>query len=359
MKILRKYILVEFFKLLIPVSLFLILIFALSEFFWRLPDFISHKTPYYYIIYYLSLHVPLWFVQTLPIAVMLTTLLLITHLQYTRELISIKTLGINTRSFFSILLILGIIFSAISFYVYDNLATKLFNKAQLFFNIKIKEIPQFSSLLKNLFYYDNKNNAFIYIGEYDPHNKKIKNWFVEKFNDGFLELNIISPYGIKKDNIVELKDCIIYKYKKNKFLSQTKISTYEYALPIDIENFQYDYHTMQLDQKNIQEIKKIIEFMKYKGDTPARFLTEIYFRYAITFLNFIVILFAIPLAQIKATKYGSLVSFIYTITTLIVYWIVLSIFRVVCEIGILSHFYIWVPNFLFIIIGTLLYLKVK
>lgn len=359
MKILKKYILLEFFKIFVPVSFFLILIFALSEFFWRLPDFISHKTPYRIILYYLSLHLPLWFVQTLPITLMLTTLLLITHLQYTQELISIKTLGINTKTFFVHLIILGLIFSILSFFMYEKIATKYFYKAQLFFNTVIKKIPSVNNVVKNLFYYDRKNNTFIYIQEYNPTNKTIKNWLSERVKNGFLEETLFSVFATKEKNIVKLIDCVIYRYKKNRFLSQTRIPLYEYPLEIDIEDFKFDYNNMQLEQKSIKEIKKIIELVKYKGENPSRFFTEIYFRYAISVLNFIVVLLAIPIAQLAPAKYGSLVSFIYTLFFLIIYWIILTIFRSMCEIGILHHIYIFTADFLFLIIGIFFYFKTK
>ncbi|WP_205006696.1 hypothetical protein, partial [Escherichia coli] len=62
MKILQKYLFLELIKIFVPVEVFFITIFALGEFFWRLPDFVSHKTNLVLILYYLSLHIPLWFV---------------------------------------------------------------------------------------------------------------------------------------------------------------------------------------------------------------------------------------------------------------------------------------------------------
>lgn len=359
MKILKKYIFFEFFKLFFPISLFLILIFALSEFFWRLPDFISHKTSYSFILYYLFLHFPLWFVQTLPITLMLTTLLLITHLQYTGELKSIKTLGVNTKVFFMMLIMLGVVFSVLSFLIYETVATKWFNSAQIFFNIKIKKIPIVNNVVKNLFYYDKVNKTFIYIEEYDLNNKTIKNWLSEKINEDLSEEILFSAYGKKENKKVKLKDCVIYKYKKNNFILQTKIPIYEYPLVIDIEDFQLDYNNIQLDRKNTTEIKKIIELVKYKGDKPSKFLTEIYFRYAISILNFIVILLAIPIAQVAPTRYGSLISFIYLLIFLIGYWLILAFFRSLCEAGILHHIYVFVANFLFLAIGSFLYVKIR
>lgn len=356
MKILQKYILKEFFKVFFPISCFLIAVFALSEFFWRLPDFISHKPPVSLILYYLSLHVPLWFVQTLPVVIMLSCLLTITHLQYTNELISIQTLGINIKIFFLSFIFLGLIFSLISFYVYDNIATKFFNKAQNIFETQIKKIPKIGHLLNKLFYYDLNRNTFILIEEYNTNNKYLKNVLIEQYKNDFLEQQIFASGGYKeKDNIV-VNDCMICEYKDNKYKKQYVIKTFKYPVSVDIEQFQFDYANMQLDMLNIEEIKKIINFVKYKGESISKFLTEINFRYAVAFLNLVVGLLAIPLGKNVHSRYGSLISFLYTIVVLIIYWSLLAIIRSICEVGILAPVYVWLPNALFFLIGLILYI---
>ncbi len=356
MKVLQKYVLKEFFKVFIPIASFLIVVFALSEFFWRLPDFVSHKPPIGLIFYYLSLHIPLWFVQTLPIVVMLSCLLTITHLQYTNELVSIQTLGINTKIFFLVFVLLGLIFSFISFYIYDRVATKLFNKAQNIFETEIKKMPKITNLLTKLFYYDLNKDTFILIEEYDTNNKSLKNLFIEKYKNNFLEQQIFASYGYKEKECIKLENCVVYEYQNNKYKNQYILKTLKYPLEVDIERFQFDYSNMQLDSLNIEEIKKIINFVRYKGESVSRFLTEINFRYAIAFLNFVVILLSIPLGKTVRGRYGSLISFVYTIIVLIIYWILLAVLRSVCEIGLLNPHFVWLPNLLFFITGIVLYL---
>lgn len=356
MRILQKYVLKEFLKVFIPVASFLIVVFALSEFFWRLPDFVSHKPPVSLILYYLSLHIPLWFVQTLPIVLMLSCLLTITHLQYTNELVSIQTLGINTKVFFLSFVFLGLIFSFISFYIYDKVATKLFNKAQNIFETEIKKMPKISNLLTKLFYYNSNKDTFILIEEYNTNNKSLKNLFIEKYKNNFLEQQIFSPYGYKEKEYIKLENCVVYEYQNNKYKNQYILKTLKYPLEVDIERFQFDYANMPLDLLNIEEIKKIINFVKYKGESISRFLTEINFRYVIAFLNLVVVLLSIPLGKTLRGKYGSLISFVYTIIILIIYWVLLAILRSLCEVGLLNPTFVWLPNMLFFIIGATLYL---
>lgn len=360
MKILQKYLLLEFIKLFFPISFFFILIFASSEFFWRLPDFISYKPPWQLILTYLSLLVPLWFVQTLPITTMLSSLLTITHFMYTKELIAIQTLGTNLKKFFFSWIVMGLLISLGSFYTNDKIATKGFLISQKILNEKIKHQPSQIDILKNLFYYDNTTNRFVFIEEYDRNNYNAKNIIIEEYNShNNLIQQIISSFGQKNNNnILTLQNCIIREFKENKFLKEKLNQTYEYILPIDIEEFQYDYSSIQLDFLSVKELKNIVKISILRGQNTARILTEISFRYSISFLNFILILLSISLGQHTSSQHGKLTSFIYTIIALIIYWIFLSFFKTFGEINIINPIIsVWIPNILFFTTGMVLYLR--
>jgi len=358
-KTLQKYFLFEFIKLFIPISLFFILIFASSEFFWRLPDFITYKPKILTILNYLSSLVPLWFVQTLPITTMLTSLIVITNFMYTKELIIIQTLGINLKKFFLSWLILGVVLSISSFLINDKIATKGFYISQKIFNEKIKNQPSSTDILKNLFYYDTKEKSFVTIGIYNKKTYEVADVIIEKYDDeNNLDIQIFSKYGIKKERILLLKNCILRKFEKNKISKESSIDTYQYNLPLDIEDFQYDYTTMQLDHLSIKELKNVVKNLKIRGQNTSRVLTEISFRYAISFLNFILIFLSISLGQNLSSQYGKLTSFVYTIAALIIYWITLSFCRTLGELNIVAPLIsVWIPNILFLLAGSFLYFK--
>ncbi len=359
MKTLQKYLLTEFLKLFFPISLFLILIFASSEFFWRLPDFLHFKPHLRIILYYLSTLIPLWFVQTLPITVMLSSLITINNFMYTKELISIQTLGVNLKKFFISWLIVGLLISISAFLINDKLATKGFLISQKIFNEKIKNQPSQIEDLKDLFYYDDINSCFVFIKEYNNKSFEAKNIIIEKYdNQNNLNKQIISPYAKKYEKILILENCIIREFKDNKFLKEKSVLRYEYPLLIGIEEFQYDYSSLQLDFLNLKELKNILKTLKLRGQNSARILSEISFRYSIAFLNFILILLSLSLGQNIYSQYGKFTSFIYTILALIIYWVLLSFLRTLGELNIINPIIsVWIPNILFFIIGVFLYVR--
>ena len=360
MKILQRYFLKEFVYHFLPISIFFISIFAISEFFWRLNDFISYKPPTIVIIYFLFLHLPLWFVQTLPLSVMLTTILSISNFNYTKELVAVKTLGINTKKFFLSWLIIGLVLSIFSFFLNDKIATKCFHKAQEIFYTKIKKEKFDKNDLTNLFYfsYQKDISTFIFIDRYDRTNNKIYSFLLQQYQNNKITTQVYSDEGIKENFVLNLFNAIQQQFRNNKIISEKLVKIYRYQLPVDIENFKYDFATMQLDQLNMKQLKQAIKICKFKGETTNRIVTEISFRYAISFLNFILIFISISLGQTSHSQHGKLNSFIYVMISFIIYWTLLSFLRTMGETGVVNPYIsVWIPNIIFLFVGIILYVN--
>ncbi len=371
MKTLQKYLFLELTKIFIPVCIFFITTFALGEFFWRLPDFVTYKTSVGTILYYLFLHIPLWFVQTMPMTVLLSTLITISHFMYTRELIAIKSLGINLKLFFIPWVIFGLILSIASFWINDKIATVGFHKAQMVLKTKIKKEPWDTDVLKNLSYYDfipfNSSIAqhcFVNIGLYDKKNKIVKDVILHQIDNNTSQLRkeLFSAQGTvvntKEDSTLILYNTILREYKNNFVVNEKRYEKYVLSLKVDIEDFQYNYLDQPLDRLSIKQLRHWIKTAKFLGKENNKFLIEINFRYAVAAVNFILILLSIPLGQTTSSQYGKLVCFSYTIGLTIIYWTLLSYCRELAEINVLNpNISMWIPNILFLIIGTVLYLR--
>lgn len=360
MNTLRKYLISEFLKHFVPVEIFFLTVFTLSDFFWRMRDFIEYKVHFTSIIYYLSLNLPLWTVQILPLSVMLSTLLIVTHFMYTKEAIVIQTLGINIKKFFNTLLLIGAILSITSFLLHDKIATKLFNKADEFFHIKIKHEEKNTDFLNMLMYvsYNEDNLTYVFIEKYHKKLQKIYSFLSLQFQPEEVIYQIYSPEGEKDNLVLKLNDCITREFSKNTITKEKLFKEYNYKLPIDIDDFQYDFSSVQLDKWNIKELKHAAKILTYKGESTSRIFTEISFRYAVSFLNFILVFISIYLGQTVQSQYGKLTSFVYTIAALVIYWILLSFCKTLGELNLVNPIIsVWIPNILFFSAGMLLYFK--
>ncbi len=360
MKKLQIYFLKEFLSIFFPVQVFFIFVFALSEVFWRFGDFILHKPKFVDVINFLSLHVSLWFVQTLPISLMLSTVLSVSFFTYYREIIAIKTLGIDTKQFFVTWLVMGLLFSIFSFFVNDKVATKNFYKAQEIFYTKIKKEKFEKDFLKDLFYYFYHGDllTYIFIDKYDKTNNKVYSFLMQQYQNGRIKFQIFSNEGIKDNLSLILSNAIIQQFYNNASVVEKIVKNYRYLLPVDVENFKYNFSTMQLDQLNLNQLKQVVKICKFRGESSNRILTEISFRYSIAFLNFIIVFFAIALGQISSSQHGKLNSLVYVILVFIVYWTFLSFLRTLGETGVINPYLsVWIPNIIFFLIGTVLYTR--
>ena len=360
MKTLQKYFLKDYVLHFLPILVFFISIFALSEFFWRLNDFITYKPSLIVILYFLFLHLPLWFVQTLPLTVMLSTVLSISNFNFTRELIAVKTLGINTKKFFLSWLVIGFVLSIASLLINDKIATKFFYKAQEVFYTKIKKEKFEKDVLKNLFYYSCQKDVLTYISidKYDRTNNRIYSFLMQQYQNGKIKIQLYSKEGVKNNLSLDLFDTVLQQFHNNTLVSEKLIKVYKYQLPVNIEDFKYNFATMQLDQLSISQLKHAVKICKFKGEPVNRISTEISFRYSIAFLNFILVFISISLGQTSHSQYGKLNSLVYVILAFIVYWTLLSFLRTLGETGVINPYIsVWIPNVLFFIIGFILYTK--
>jgi lipopolysaccharide export system permease protein len=360
MKTLQKYFFKEFIIHFLPIAIFFISIFAISEFFWRLNDFITYKPSITIIIYFLSLHLPLWFVQTLPLSIMFSTVLSISNFNYTKELVAIKTLGINTKKFFLSWLIIGLVLSITSFFINEKIATKFFYKAQEIFYTKIKKEQFDENNLTNLFYYSHQQDisTYIFIDRYDITNTKIYSFLLQEYQNGKIKTQVYSNEGKKNNLMLDLFDTVQQQFYNNRIISEKHVKNYKYQLPVDIENFKYNFATMQLDQLNINQLKQAIKICKFKGEPVNRIVNEISFRYAISFLNFILIFISISLGQTSLSQHNKLNSLIYVILSFIIYWTMLSFLRTLGETGIVNPYIsVWIPNIIFFFAGFVLYIN--
>ncbi|MCS7228228.1 MAG: LptF/LptG family permease, partial [Endomicrobia bacterium] len=271
------------------------------------------------------------------------------------------TLGINLKKFFLSWLFIGIIFSIFSFYLNDKIATKCFREGQNLFYTKVKKQPIENNIIKNLFYHNNNKKGvttYFFLDKYDKKTSKIWHFILEEYKNDSLLLQIYAKEGIKQNSKIILYNCIIRHFDNHKIVSEKIVRRYIYPLFVDLENFRYDFSSIQLDQLNLKELKLALKIANYKNEPLYRIHTEISFRYAISFLNFILILFSIALGKNTQAQQGRLKCFIYTLIALIVYWLILSFMRTLGEIGVINpYFSVWLPNILFFLTGIFLYFK--
>ena len=111
MKILQRYITLEFLKILMLTSISLLMLLFIVEVVEKVDDLMEHGVPFTTGLYYFLYKLPGIFTQISPMAVLLATLLSINILNRHNEITAIKAGGIGIARFIAPLLICGVIIS--------------------------------------------------------------------------------------------------------------------------------------------------------------------------------------------------------------------------------------------------------
>ena len=117
MKILHRYYIREFLKILSLLTLGLALIFSLLDLVDKVDDFVPGKLSIPRVMEYIFLNFPRYFYFLLPMSLLICSLFVFNHASRNKEIIAIKAIGGRTKKLFYPFIAAGVIFSALSFFV--------------------------------------------------------------------------------------------------------------------------------------------------------------------------------------------------------------------------------------------------
>lgn len=181
MKVLNRYLLIYFSRILSLCSAAFIGIYLLIDFFEKVDDFIDHKASSWDYLSYLINSIPFIFVQILPLAILTSVVLTLGGLGRTNEVTAMRACGVSlwkiVQPIMALSLILSLIFLLLNEFVVP------WNSQQLnqLLEIKLKGKQQVQLTRHEIWY--RGENRIINIAVANPQKKKIEGITIYTFND--------------------------------------------------------------------------------------------------------------------------------------------------------------------------------
>jgi lipopolysaccharide export system permease protein len=304
---------------------------------------------------------PSFLIFTIPMALLLGTLLSFGRLSGDSEIVAFKASGTSLYQLYLPISILSIsAYLLTSFLVFYGLPwgnrgfmSTLYLMTQSKANIEIKE-----RVFTDLF-----NGLVIYIDKVPIQGKRVKGVLIydkrekEKVNTIFAKEGFIASYPESQEVILRLIDGDMHRFEpKTNVYQRMKFDTYDLKLEIG-KAFAAWGARIREKEMSIYDIKRKIKAKKIIGEDTTDLEIEFHKRYAIPFACIIFGLIGVPLG-IQPHRSGKSYGFILSIFTILIYYISLTIFEVFGEKKTIPVFLAaWAPNFLFGGLG--IYLLVK
>jgi lipopolysaccharide export system permease protein len=304
---------------------------------------------------------PSFLIITIPVAVLLGTLLTFGRLSSDSEITAFKASGMSLyQLFFPIFVFALAAFLLTSFLVFYGLPwgnrgfkATLYRLVQSKADIEIKE-RVFNDAFSGLVVYVDRvplqGNHMEGILIYDQREKGKSNTILAK--EGFIVNNPES-----QEIILRLRTGDIHRFEPEAHTFQ-KITFGTYDLKLELaKTFAAIEKKLKDWEMSIDDIRKKMEEIKRTGGDTTSYEIELHKRYAIPFTCFVFALIGVPLG-IQPHRSGRSYGFILSILILIAYYVSLTASEILAARKIIPAFAAgWIPNLLFSGLG--IYLLVK
>lgn len=350
MKKLDIYICKNFLKSVFLSLIAFVNIFILSQLF-KIIRYVTdgRMTVHESLIYILYL-LPKIFIEVMPLAVLLGSLMCVNRMASNLEIISLKTAGISFRRIVRYPIILSLLFSVVVFQVMDFVFPSTLAKSRALRagrKIEEKVLPA----AKNNAFLRTENNVVYYIKHINRIENKATTIEILELNKEFNKIESITTAKSGKFNNTKnqwiLEDAVVSDISTGK---QRKYQTYENP---EFNKGPENFMTIQGDPEELtnNQIKKSIRDIRTTGGDIKESLAVLGKRYSFPFASFIVSFLGLALGS-RYVRGASAISIALSVGLGYGYYIVQASFEALGVNGILNPFLSgWIPNLIFLGLG--------
>jgi len=354
MKLFLKYLLIRFGKAFFIAAAGFMSLFVFSGLITRLSVFSEYNASVKQILYFLACKSPAWFLQALPVSMLLALVMTITALKRHNELTAIETSGVSMMTLMKPFIVTGIIIAGIMFMTDEFVAKAATKEAYRYYNVVIKKHkaapPQ--GRYFNLIYHTknaaNDGKSFYYIGFYDSTRQAGSNFNLDALNENGSE-NIFAGTFIYK-NAWKLRNGIVRKWnsggkliKEENFKFKSRVFNFN-RTPAD-----FLIKTVSYREMGFFRLRKHIEELKKAGIPSHQERIGLYSRISSALSALVVILIGFPIG-IYFSHIGRVFAVALSMLVCFTYWGLYSLGLSLGETGSLSPWIgAWGINIIFVL----------
>lgn len=359
MSIITRYILKEYLKIFFITLAALVLVYLSIEFFQKMRRFAEQGAQFIWVFQYFIYRLPKIIFDIVPLAILLSTLLTLGGFSKNNEIVALKSSGVGILRVAAPLLILGAAMSVFLYFLNGSLIPSAFKKARTLQEVQIEKKNRRGNFIQNKVWLRLDSRTIFNIELIDPDKKSMHG-----INIYFLGVDFSFPEEIEAEGMFyENDEWILLKGIHRKFQSDG-----------DIQVNQFERQTIRLNKKpedfqqggadpqemTYQKLESYIAQLSADGFSPTRFQVDLRGKQAFPFVNFMMVLLAIPFALKDNRSAGIARGVLISITMALFYHLV---FAMTISLGRVMVFPPWLAawsaNILMLAIGIYLFLQIR
>ncbi len=359
MHLMDKYILKGFFQKLFSTTLAFIVIFIVVDIIDHLDKFIDSSMPAVAILKYYIYTIP-WFISIgFPMAILLSTVFTLSLLQKHSELTALKASGIGVNRVAIPLLLMGFLFSFISFHFDNEVVTSNYQKRILLEEKYRLRSSSSKNVKKRDIYRQLDSQSVLSIKRFQSSNQTAYGVSIQTFEnqDVIKRLDANKMVWNEADQKWNIEKYSQRKWANNQIIfDASKIDT---SLSLGITPLDLTRETGKPEEMNYNELKLFVDKIKQNSINEPRWEVNLHFKTALAGTSFLMVLFGIPLA-IRKPRSSLAMGIGLSIGVIFLYYAALKFGQTLGYKGVLSPFIsVWWANISFFCVGVYLFFKTK
>ena len=358
MKIIHRYILKDFFRYLILCLLILVFIYIIINLFDNLGKFLAKNAHLKDILIYYLYLTPSYLILLIPVASIMAIFFVFGMMTKHKELIAVKTSGLNVNNLFIVILLAACIISAATFVFQETVGvwaqTRMYEHKQE----NIDKRPRRSETKRRNFFYYGEDHWVYFIRMYDSTIKQMTGVILWQISpDNRIVKRLDADHAVYKDSAWYFSTVTARDFDA---LGNEKIQEYNRLILTAVSEKPDDFlkRTKPLEEMNFIEITNFISKRSRAGQDVAEEKVELNYRFSYPIITIIVLLITLPLSVVLK-RGGIAIGLGISIVIAFVYWGMIQTCRAYGVAGVMDPIIAaWLPNIFFATVGIIMIFKV-
>lgn len=352
MNVLTRYLLKEFFKLLIVCQLVFIALYLMIDFAGGIDDFIKAEAPKSVMIAYFAYKIPAISCQMLPPATLTAVIILLSLMKRNNEVVALKASGVNTWQIAQPLVLLTGFLSVALFLFSETVVPYASTRCNEIWRVDVKKEAPGRFHGQNHIWYKGKKGIY-FIRQFDNRKMMMVDPTFYFFDDRFkIARRVDGRSGIWDGSVWRIEDGIVQNREKDGGYDLNRFEHMDVKLDASPESFLRE--KVEPEEMGYVQLERFAQRLKLEGYDATRYFVELNIKIAFPFIVLIMALMGIPVALWKKGM-GTPVAVSIGISLCFVYLLIMGLSRTLGFAGILPPFFAaWLANSIFLFLGVYL-----
>lgn len=359
MKLVNRYLLSHFLRILLLTLSSFVSIYLLIDFFEKISDFLDHQATAKHYLSFLFNSTPVIISQVLPLAVLMTMVLTLGSLGRTNEITAMRACGLSLWRIIRSLMVLALLVSGLQLLVNEHLVPINARNLNQLLDVELKGKSQQALTQGKIWYRDNGRIIHIVLAE--PENQKLQGITVfELDSKSRLVRRLTAPTAKYQHGGWQPETLHIQQFDPENGDLLKSESTTDQLLELDRTPDDFNSGIPKNNEINFQQLSKLAKKLQAEGFDATRPLVDMHGRLAAPFTCLIMAFLGVPFALQRGRGSSIAVGIGLSLGIGVIYFILQSLILAFGYSGALPPIVAaWAVNLIFLMLGVWMLLNMR